>query len=41
MMANPQSAIKNQQSKDALGYQKKFAVIIPSTNTIVECLFPA
>ena len=35
-MANPQSAIHNPQSKDALGYRHKFGVIIPSTNTIVE-----
>jgi maleate isomerase len=26
----------NSQSRDALGYRKKFGVIIPSTNTIVE-----
>ncbi len=35
-MVNQQTAIHNPQSKDALGYRHKFAVIIPSTNTIVE-----
>ena len=36
MIKNTQSKIQNPQSKDALGYRHKFAVIIPSTNTIVE-----
>ncbi len=38
-MTNPQSKTKEQQSVDALGYRKKFGVIIPSTNTIVETDF--
>lgn len=38
-MANPQSKLQNPQSTDALGYRKKFGVIIPSTNTIVEADF--
>ncbi len=38
-MANPPSAIDQRPSKDALGYRKKFGVIIPSTNTIVETDF--
>jgi maleate isomerase len=38
-MANPQSKIQNPKSTDALGYRKKFGVIIPSTNTIVEADF--
>jgi maleate isomerase len=36
MNSNPQSKLRNPQSKDALGYRHKFGVIIPSTNTIVE-----
>ncbi len=39
MNSNRKSKIENRKSTDALGYRKKFGVIIPSTNTIVEADF--
>ena len=38
-MTNQESKIEGRQTVDALGYRKKFGVIIPSTNTIVETDF--